>query len=81
MDELNTLGSLGLSLPTPAYLIGAILFGLIGFAAYRYGKRMSLNKVKWIGVALMLYPYAISSTAILYLVGAALCLALYIWRH
>lgn len=80
MDELNALGSLGLSLPTPAYLIGAILFGLIGFAAYRYGKRLSLNKVKWIGVALMLYPYAIASTAMLYLVGAALCLGLYIWR-
>ena len=80
MDELNALTSLGLTLPTPAYLIGAILFGLIGFAAYRYGKRRSLNKVKWTGVALMLYPYAISSTAILYVVGAALCLAWYIWR-
>jgi hypothetical protein len=81
MDELNTLGSLGLSLPTPAYLIGALLFGVVGYAAYRYGKRMSLEKVKWTGVVLMLYPYAISSTALLYLVGAGLCLALYIWRH
>ncbi|MDP3539633.1 MAG: hypothetical protein Q8S26_13125 [Azonexus sp.] len=58
MDELSTLSSLGFSLPTPAYIIGAILFGLIGYAAYRYGKQKALNKVKWIGVALMIYPYA-----------------------
>ena len=81
MDELNALAGLGLALPTPAYLIGAILFGLIGFAAYRYGKRQSRPKVKWIGVALMLYPYAISGTAMLYAVGAALCLGLYLWRE
>jgi hypothetical protein len=81
MDELNALAGLGLALPTPAYLIGAILFGLIGFAAYRYGKRQSRQKVKWIGVALMLYPYAISGTAMLYAVGAALCLGLYLWRE
>lgn len=81
MDELNTLSGLGLMMPTPAYLIGAILFGLIGFAAYRYGKRTSRPKVKWIGVALMIYPYAISGTALLYVVGAALCLGLYLWRE
>ncbi|MBS1159613.1 MAG: hypothetical protein H6R15_2032 [Proteobacteria bacterium] len=80
MDELNSLAGLGWTLPTPAYLIGALLFGIIGFAAYRYGKRMSRNRVKWIGVALMLYPYAISGTAQLYAVGTALCLGLYIRR-
>ncbi|HMT81595.1 MAG TPA: hypothetical protein PKD66_14585 [Azonexus sp.] len=80
MDELNSLSGLGLAMPTPAYLIGAIVFGLIGFAAYRYGKRMSLAKVKWMGVALMFYPYAISGTAMLYIVGLALCLAIYVWR-
>lgn len=81
MDELNaTLASLGLSMPSPAYLIGMTLFSLIGFAAYRRGKRLSLGKFKWIGIALMLYPYAIYGTALLYIVGAALCLALYVWR-
>ena len=81
MDELNSLSSLGISLPTPAYIIGAIFFGLVGYGAYRYGKQKSLNKVKWIGVALMIYPYAISGTEMLYVVGAALCLSLYVWRH
>jgi hypothetical protein len=32
------------------------------------------------GVALMLYPYVISETWLLYLVGAALCAALYLDR-
>jgi hypothetical protein len=80
MDELNTLSGLGLALPSPAYLIGAILFGLIGFAAYRYGKRMERTKLKWIGVALMVYPYAVSGTVMLYVVGAALCVAMVVWR-
>ena len=80
MDELNALSGLGLELPSPSYLIGAIVFGLIGFAAYRYGKRMSRDRVKWIGVALMLYPYAVSETVMLYVIGVALCVAMYVWR-
>jgi len=80
MDELNTLSGMGLVLPTPAYIFGTILFGVIGFAAYRHGKRTSRPKVKWIGFALMLYPYALSGTAMLYLVGTALCVGIYFWR-
>lgn len=81
MDELKALESLGITLPTPAYMIGAILFGIVGIAAYRYGKKASLAKPKWIGLALMLYPYAISKTWMLYVVGAALCAGLYIFRE
>lgn len=81
MDELKALESLGITLPTPAYMIGAILFGIVGIAAYRYGKKASLAKPKWIGLALMLYPYAISETWMLYVVGAALCAGLYIFRE
>jgi hypothetical protein len=80
MEELKTLEAMGLTLPSPAYLTGAILFGIIGFVAYRYGKKMELPIPKWIGVALMLYPYAISETWQLYAVGSGLCAALYYWR-
>jgi len=80
MDELKTLESLGFALPSPAYLAGALLFGIIGYAAYRYGKKASLGGFKWIGVALMLYPYAISETWQLYAVGAGLCVGLYAYR-
>ena len=81
MDELKTIESLGLTLPSPAYIFGALLFGIIGIAAYRYGKKAKLSAPKWIGVALMLYPYVISETWILYAVGAGLCVALYRYRQ
>jgi len=80
MDSLNTLAAAGFSLPSPAYLFGAILFGIVGYAAYRYGKKAALPYPKWIGVALMFYPYAISRTWLLYVVGGALCAALYVFR-
>lgn len=81
MNDLNSLGALGLALPSPAYLFGAILFGIIGWAAYRYGKKSGISNIKWLGVALMLYPYAISETWLLYLVGAGLCGAIYWFRE
>ncbi len=66
---------MGLSLPTPAYLIGAILFGLIGLSAWRWGRVRENQHVKWLGVALMFYPYAVPNTALMYVIGAALCAA------
>lgn len=62
MANLQTLQSLGISLPSPAYILNAVIFGLIGFAAYRYGKRAGRPRSRWLGVALMLYPYAIART-------------------
>jgi hypothetical protein len=77
MNDLTALPSLGMSLPSPAYLMGAIVFGLIGFAAFRYGRKCDRRVPLWLGVALMLYPYAISQTALLYAVGTALCVGLF----
>ena len=81
MEELRTLETMGLTLPTPAYLFGAIFFGIIGFAAYRYGKKLGLTTFRWLSVALMLYPYAIAQTWLLYAVGAGLCVGLYLTRR
>lgn len=77
-EEINALESLGFTLPTPAYLIGAIVFGVIGYAAYRYGKKNAQAPSKWLGVVLMLFPYAISETWLLYAVGCGLCIGLYL---
>jgi hypothetical protein len=80
MNELKQLESLGLALPTPAYILGAILFGIIGWVAFRRGRQRSSAVLTWTGVALMLYPYAISETWLLWLLGAALlCLAYARW--
>ena len=80
MNELKTVESLGITLPGPMYIFGAIIFGLLGYAAYRYGKKTSLSVPKWIGVALMFFPYAVSNTVLLYIVGTSLCLGVYLYR-
>jgi len=80
MNELAVLRSLGLDLPSPAYIFGAIVFGMIGFGAYRLGKNAQRPRTKWLGVALMLYPYAVPMTWLLYVVGIALCAAIYVDR-
>ncbi len=77
MDALTTAQSLGISLPSPAYLFAALVFGFAGFAAYRFGKRLERPTTKWLGVALMLYPYVVTQTWLVWLVGSALCMGIW----
>jgi hypothetical protein len=76
-EGLDTLSALGITLPSPAYIVGAILFGVLGVAAYYWGKREGRQRTRWLGVALMLYPYVVWQTWLLYLVGAGLCVAIW----
>lgn len=78
MNELKQLESLGLSLPTPAYIFGALLFGIIGWVVFRRGRKTSHAMLTWTGVALMMYPYAVSDTWLLWAVGVALCAWVYV---
>lgn len=72
MNELKQFESLGMVLPSPAYILGAILFGIIGWITYRRGRKASVSVLTWAGVALMLYPYGVSETWMLWLVGIAI---------
>ncbi len=58
----------------------ALLFGAIGFFAFRYGRRQSNFKMLGIGIALMVYPYFISDVVMTYVVGIALVGASFIFR-
>lgn len=78
MDTLTTLQTLGLELPSPAYILGSILFGLVGLAAFRHGRKSGRRITVGLGTALMLYPYAVSHTGLLYLVGTLLCVGIYL---
>jgi len=80
MDELAALQSLGLALPSPAYIVGAVVFGLVGLVAWRRGRKLERPRTRWLGVALMLYPYAVSATWLLYAVGLALCAGVWLDR-
>lgn len=77
MNPLPSLSALGLELPSPAYLVGMVLFSIIGYAAYRRGRSSTRSRLTWTGVALMLYPYAVPQTWLLWVVGAALSAWLY----
>jgi len=81
MDALSLLQALGLEMPTPAYIFGAVVFGLIGLAAFRSGRRSGRRATLWLGVALMVYPYLVSATWLLYTVGAMLCAGIYVDRR
>ncbi len=49
-----------------------IIFSVIGMAAFRAGKRDAEPKVLLLGIALMVYPYFISDTLWLWIVGVGL---------
>lgn len=73
--------SMGLQLPSMAYIVGALVFSAIGYVAWSYGRKMQHTRVKWLGMTLMLYSYVAYETWVLYLVGIGLCMALYVWRN
>ena len=63
-----------------ANIVAWILFGGVGFVAFMYGKKMGNFKILGIGIAIMIYPYFISNTLLLYVVGIALTAALFFLR-
>ena len=65
---------------TAANLIGSILFGAIGSVAFIYGKRTSGFKPMIIGGLLVGFPYFVTNTAAMYIVGVALTISLFIFR-
>lgn len=80
-DELQALQAMGLTLPSPAYLIGALLFGIVGMVAFYVGRKRQRVVLKWLGIALMLYPYVVPDTWLLYVTGVGLSVACYIYRE
>jgi hypothetical protein len=77
-DALATAQALGLTLPSPAYLFFAIVFGLVGLVAFRHGRKQERTPTILLGLALMLYPYLVDSTLWLVLIGLALCAGVWV---
>jgi len=67
--------------PTPAALFGSIVFGVIGLVAFRYGKKSALIVPMLLGLGLMVYPWFVYETWMLYAIGCALTGAVWFFRN
>ena len=72
--------SIGVPQFDPANLIAGFVFGSIGFVAFTYGKRMSLWKLMFCGIALMVYPYFVENMFLLFGIGGIGTAALFFLR-
>lgn len=61
-------------------IIGWSLFGLIGMAAFLYGKKQGSWKTMAISAGLMVYPYFVTNTIAMFAVGVALTGSLFYFR-
>jgi len=68
-------------MPTPGALFASILFGLIGAVAFGFGKRNASWRPMLIGLALIVFPYFVSQTWLVYVLGGALSAALFVFRE
>ena len=69
-----------IELPTPGALFASLFFGVLGFAAFMYGKKAARFSAMGFGVALMVYPYFVDALWLLWAIGLALCAGLYVFR-
>jgi hypothetical protein len=58
----------------------AVVFGLVGFAAFRYGRKNSESRPLLLGIALMAYGYFVSNAWVSLAIGTVLTLALFFPR-
>lgn len=59
----------------------AVVFGGIGFVAFRYGRKMQRTPPVVLGMALMVYPLLVSRPLWTVVVGVALTGGLWLWRE
>ena len=69
-----------MELPDPGILFGGLVFGVIGLAAFMYGRKQARFSAMTIGTALMVYPYFVGRAWLLWTIGVVLCGALYVFR-
>ncbi|MFM7181917.1 MAG: hypothetical protein ACKO2G_10700 [Verrucomicrobiales bacterium] len=61
-------------------LVAGFLFGLVGMIGFGYGKVKDTLKPKLIGGALMFFPYFVSNLILIYIIGAAFTISLFIFK-
>jgi hypothetical protein len=69
-----------MEMPSASVLFASLLFGSVGFAVFMYGKKSMHWQPMIIGVALMVYPYFVENVLLLYAIGIALSISLFVFR-
>jgi hypothetical protein len=64
----------------PTAIALSLVFGGIGFVAFRYGRKMQQVPPVVLGMALMSYLLFVSSVVWLAVIGACLTSGLWLWR-
>ena len=62
-------------------LLAGVLFGCIGFVAFRYGRRQDRLAPVLLGIALMAYPYFVEGAWLTWGLGALGTAALWFFRE
>jgi len=62
---------------SPGYILGNIIFSLIGFAAWRYASKLQNYRQITIAIILMIFPYFIDDLWFLYGIGTTLTILLF----
>ena len=62
-------------------ILAGIIFGILGWGAFSYGKKLELWQPRAIGLALMLYPYFIYNKWLVWIVGVGLLVLLWFYHH
>jgi hypothetical protein len=61
---------------TMGNVIGGLIFSGVGTVAFMYGKKQGEVRPMVLGAVLVVYPYFVSNTALMFLIGTALTAAL-----
>ena len=77
MPDLSNLSLGDFSLAT---IIIAVVFGLVGYAAFRYGRKNGETRPLVIGIALMAYGYFVTNAWISLGIGTVLTALLFVPR-
>lgn len=65
----------------PYNILAGIIFGTLGMGLWRYGSQLERFYPRLFGAALAIYPYFISNTILLWVVGVVLLVLAWIKRH
>jgi cyanate permease len=71
------LPDLGLGSYSVATILFAVVFGLVGFFAFRYGRKNGEPRQLFLGIALMAYGYFVTNAWLSLGIGAVLTLLLF----